>query len=99
MKRTLLILLAALLGLLPLNGLASAEERVVLTIGDSTTRSGNRYDPNMGMWQYVAEQAGVEIRYVYMTPEEYASAMSSGNLRTSSPRRTTLPRSRKTTLR
>ena len=76
-KRTLLIALAALLAVsLPV----CAEERVVLTIGDSTTRSGNLYDAEMGMWQYVAEQAGVEIRYIYMTPEEYASAMSSGSL-------------------
>ena len=80
MKRALCIALAALLCLALPRCPALAEDRVVLTIGDSTTRSGNHYDPEMGMWQYVAEQAGVELRYVYLTPEEYASAMSSGNL-------------------
>ena len=80
MKRTLSIVPVVLLILMLCSGFASAEDRVVLTIGDSTTRSGNRYNSEMGMWQYLAEQAGVEIQYVYMTPEEYASAMSSGNL-------------------
>ena len=81
MKRWILPLgLAVLLCLAVLYCPASAEDRVVLTVGDSTTRSGTRFDPEMGMWQYVAEQAGVEIRYVYLTPEEYASDMSSGNL-------------------
>ena len=80
LKRSLLTALAALLTVLTLHFPAFAEEHIVLTIGDSTTRSGNLFSAEMGMWQYVAEQAGVEIQYIYMTPEEYASAMSSGNL-------------------
>ena len=80
MRPILSLVLAALLSLLILNSPASAEEPVVLTIGDSTTRSGSRFDAGRGMWRYLAEQAGVEIRYIYMTPEEYASAMSNGSL-------------------
>ena len=79
MKRILPLILSAVLGLL-LMGPALAEDRPGLTIGDSTTRTGSTFHPELGMWQYVAEQAGVEIRYTYMTPEEYASAMTSGNL-------------------
>ncbi len=79
MKRTLPFVLSALLSLLLICS-ASGEDRPVLTIGDSTTRSGNYYNAEMGMWQYIAEQAGVEIKYIYLTPEEYASALSSGNL-------------------
>ena len=79
-RQILSLALAVLLSLMVLNCPAAAEDSAVLTIGDSTTRSGNRYDSGKGMWQYVADQAGVEIRYVYLTPEEYASAMSSGDL-------------------
>ena len=81
MKRTVSMITALwVLLMLLLPRAAFAEDRVVLTIGDSTTRSGSRFNPEMGMWRYVAQQAGVEIRYLYMTPEEYASAMSSGSL-------------------
>ena len=59
---------------------ASAEDRVVLTIGDTTERSGNRYNEDLGFWHYLEDLADVEIEYVYMTPEEYDSALSSGNL-------------------
>ena len=37
---------------------AVAGDRVVLTIGDSSTRSGNRYNEELGLWQYLAELAG-----------------------------------------
>ena len=80
MKRILSLALAALFCLMALNVPAFAEDRVVLTIGDLSARTGNRYDESLGMWRYVAEQAGVEIRYVFMTPDEYASAMSNGTL-------------------
>ena len=59
---------------------ADAKERVVLTIGDLATRSGNRYDENLGLWQYLAELVGVEIRYVYLSTEEYAAGLASGDL-------------------
>lgn len=59
---------------------ASAQERVVLTIGDSSVRSGNRYNENFGLWQYLADLAGVEIRYVYMSPEGFAARLASGDL-------------------
>ena len=58
----------------------SAEDRVVLTIGDSITRSGNRYSEDMGLWQYLADLVGVDIQYVYMSPEEYAVRLASGDL-------------------
>ena len=56
---------------------ADAKERVVLTIGDLATRSGNRYDENLGLWQYLAELVGVEIRYVYLSTEEWTQRLRS----------------------
>ena len=79
MKRILLFIWTGILLLLLLAS-ASGESRPVLTIGDVTTRSGNRYNADLGMWQYLAEKAGVEIRYIYLTPDEYAAGLASGNL-------------------
>ena len=59
---------------------ASAEDRVVLTIGDTSTRSGGRYHENMGLWRYLADLVGVEIQYDYMAPEEYNARLASGDL-------------------
>ena len=56
------------------------ENRVVLTIGENATRSGPRYDENLGMWQYLADQVGVDIQYVFLTDEEYAARLASGDL-------------------
>ena len=58
----------------------ASEERVVLTIGDSATRSGPRYNEDLGLWQYLADLAGVEIRYDYMTSDEFAAGLASGDL-------------------
>ena len=91
MKRTLSFVLSVILILLLLPYTAAAgepaageseeaEERVVLTIGDSTTRSGYRYREDFGLWQYLADLAGVEIRYVYMSPEGFAARLASGDL-------------------
>ena len=80
MKRSLLFALTVSVFLLLLPYSASAEDRVVLTIGDTTERSGNRYNEDLGFWHYLEDLADVEIEYVYMTPEEYDSALSSGNL-------------------
>ena len=84
MKRTLLITLSVLLCLCfacPACGSEkTGDERVVLTIGDQRDRSGNRYNENLGMWQYLAEKLGVEIRYVYLSPEEYDAGLASGDL-------------------
>ena len=91
MKRTLSFVLSVILILLLLPYSAAAEEpvtvesetageRVVLTIGDSSVRSGNRYNENFGLWQYLADLAGVEIRYVYMSPEGFAARLASGDL-------------------
>ena len=74
-----LTVLAAALSLILLCP-AYGEDRVILTIGDSLSRSGSRYNANLGLWQYVAERAGVEIRYRYLSEEEFASALSSGDL-------------------
>ena len=79
MRRILAFVLSVLL-MLPLFSCASGEERPVLTIGDRDDRSGNRFDANLGMWQYLADLVGVEIRYVYLTPEEYAAGLSGGDL-------------------
>lgn len=81
MRKILSLILAGIFLLGTAAGLpAAAEEqnRTVLTFCDCTSRSGNRYNPDLGMWQYAAEKAGVEIRFVYLTPDEYAAAMSSG---------------------
>ena len=87
MKRILSFALAILLILqfLPCAAVASeedapAENRVVLTIGDNSTRSGPRYNENLGMWQYLADVVGVEIKYVFMSDEEYAAGLASGDL-------------------
>lgn len=32
------------------------------------------------MWQYLAEQVGVELEYTYLTPDQYAAGLASGNL-------------------
>ena len=82
MKRTLSLVLAALLILLiPLPGV-SEEKRPVLTIGDVNDRSSSRMDGEnqLGLWQYLEDQLGVEIQYVYMTPEAYAAGLASGDL-------------------
>ena len=84
MKRSLSLVVSVLLLLLPC--LAAADERpaddsrVVLTIGDKTTRSGTRYDEALGLWHYLEDLAGVEIRYLYLTPEEYTAGLASGDL-------------------
>ena len=79
MKKLLALILSAVLALMLVPFTAAADDRVVLTIADTTARS-SRYDGSLGMWQYLAEKAGVEIRYIYLTPEEYAAGLSSGDL-------------------
>ena len=59
---------------------AVSEDRVILTIADRSSRSGNRYSEDLGMWRYLADKLGVEIRYVYYSPEEFASRLASGDL-------------------
>ena len=86
MKRILSFVLSILMVLLlpPYPAAASesepAESRVVLTIGDNSTRSGPRYNENLGVWQYLADLVGVDIEYVFMTDEEYAAGLASGDL-------------------
>ena len=79
MKKILSLLLAVSLILL-LYTPASGEDRPVLTIGDRSDRSGNRFNDQLGMWQYLEELAGVDIQYIYLTEDEYAAGLSSGNL-------------------
>ena len=83
LKRILSIVLAALL-ILPLacSVALAEEERPVLTIGDVNDRSSKRVDGEnqLGMWRYLEDLLGVEIRYVHLTPEAYASGLASGNL-------------------
>ena len=83
LKKTLSLILAlSILLTLILPGTAFAEDRVVLTIGDVEDRSGSRMDGDdqMGLWQYLEDQLNVEIKFVYLTPEAYATGLSSGNL-------------------
>ena len=79
MKRTLSLVLTALLGLM-LACPALGEDRIVLTIGDTWDRSGKRFNDQLGMWQYLEDKLGVDIRYVYLSPGDYASGLSNGDL-------------------
>ena len=79
MKRTLSLVLSwIILLMLLLPCAASAESRAVLTIGDITDRSGARIsgENQLGVWRYLEDQLGVEIRYVYLSPQEYNSGAS-----------------------
>ena len=84
MKRSLSLILSVLLLLAcpAAVGEASAGPRPVLTIGDVHDRSAARMDGDhqLGLWQYLEDQLGVEIQFVYMTPENYAAGLSSGDL-------------------
>ena len=76
MKRVLSLLLV--LALCPLLSCpALGEDRPVLTIGDLETRTSNNIDKEnpLGMWQYLADLLGVTLRYVYLTPEAYVTAL------------------------
>ena len=84
MKRILAILLSAsvlLALLLPWTGSAEGE-REILTIGETTKRSSTRMsgENQLGIWKYLEEKLNVEFRYVYMSEEDYAAALASGNL-------------------
>ena len=61
-------------------GSAGSEERIVLTIGDRTTRSGSKYSEELGVWKYLEDLLGVDIQYLLMTPEEYDARLASGDL-------------------
>ena len=81
MKKVLSVVLAALLSLaLPCPALC--EDRPVLTIGDVSDRSSKRVDGEnqLGLWRYLEDQLGVEIQYVYLSSDDYAAGLSSGNL-------------------
>jgi hypothetical protein len=79
LKKILLFICSALL-IFSLRDPAAAEDQVVLTIGDVSDRTGNVYVDQLGMWQYLEDLLNVEISYVYLTQEEYASALTSHNL-------------------
>ena len=83
MKKPLLLLSILSILLIPLlSYTAFAEERAVLTIGDITDRTDSRIDGDdqLGLWQYLEDQLDVEIKFVYLTAEAYATGLSSGNL-------------------
>ena len=83
LKRLLSFILAVLLALPLTCSIALAEEsRPVLTIGDISDRSDRRIsgENQMGMWRYLEDQLGVEIEFVYLPPEVYASGLANGNL-------------------
>ena len=86
LKRTLSFVLSIIMVFLLLPCSASAaetvpdESRVVLTIGDLATRSGSRFAEEWGLWQYLADLVGVEIRYEYMSAQEYKFRLASGDL-------------------
>ena len=83
MKKTiaLLLLLSILLGLLTALP-SAADERIILTIGDISDRTSSRMDgeDQLWLWKYLEDQLGVEIQFVHLSAEEYATGLSSGNL-------------------
>ena len=81
MRRILILSAVAALGLLLLCP-CFAEERPVLSIGDVTDRSVKRVDGEnqLGIWQYLEDLLGVEIHYVHLSAEDYASGLANGNL-------------------
>ena len=81
MKRILSFLLAALL-CLSISCPAFAEDRPVLTIGDTEDRSSSRIDGDdqLGLWQYLEDQLNVEIKFVHLTADAYQTGLASGNL-------------------
>ena len=83
MKRICLFALAAVLAFGWLRPVpVRAEEREVLTIGDVSDHSGDRLtgEDQLGMWQYLEDQIGMEIEYIYVSQDDYKSMMNSGNL-------------------
>ena len=80
LKRLVSFVMAVLLPLMSCSALG--EDRPVLTIGDIVDRTGSRIDgeDQLGVWTCMEDQLGVEIRYIYLSPENYASALASGNL-------------------
>ena len=54
----------------------------MLTIGDVNDRSSKRVDGEnqLGMWRYLEDLLGVEIHYVHLSADDYASALSTGIL-------------------
>ena len=83
MKRALVLaLLLAVAMMLPPPRAASAEERIVLTIGDINDRSSYRVDGEnqLGLWRYLEDLLDVQIQYVYLSAADYASGLSNGNL-------------------
>ena len=61
---------------------AWAEDRIVLTIGDWDDRSTSRYsgENQLGIWQYLEDQLGVEIEYVHLSEGQYEMAIATGEL-------------------
>ena len=61
---------------------AWAEDRIVLTIGDWDDRSTSRYsgENQLGIWQYLEDQLGVEIEYVHLSEGQYETAIATGEL-------------------
>ncbi len=82
LKRILSFAVAVLLGLSLLCPAAGEEDRPVLTIGDVNDRTSKRVDGEnqLGMWRYLEDLPGVEIRYVHLSAEDYASGIANGNL-------------------
>ena len=83
MRKTiaLFLILSILLGLLTALP-SAADDRIILTIGDISDRTSSRMDgeDQLGLWKYLEDQLGVEIRFVHLSAEEYATGLSSGNL-------------------
>ena len=84
MKRLLSLVLTLLIlaGLFFPASVSAEEERIVLTIGETIYRDNPRMsgENQLGIWKYLEDRLGVEFRHVYMTKDEYATALSSGNL-------------------
>ena len=78
----LVLSLVLLLALLLPCAAFTEEGRIVLTIGTKSNRTNTRMsgENQLAIWKYLEDQLNVEIRYVYLPPEEYDAAMAGGNL-------------------
>ena len=81
MRKNLSFLLVVLSSLFLAHHVLAAE-RPVLTIGDVRDRSSSRMDGEnqLGLWQYLEDQRGVEIQFIYLPGDTYNDALASGNL-------------------
>lgn len=76
---SIIVFLASLFLSSPVN---AEGKKTILTIGDTKDRSESRVDgeDQLGIWQYLEELLDAEIQFVYLSPEDYTFALSTGDM-------------------